>query len=564
MTALAFQYPANWPTTPFHPGELALQDKFGVRDHIHSYAPKFVRPCMPEQHQEFYESLPFLAVAARDDEGRMWATLLMSARGEAGFIKSPDATSLSIHARPVSGDALEHSLQQGSDLGILGIEFATKRRNRVNGRIINTVSSGLEFQVDQSFGNCPQYIRPRKWWTAPQESLQQEKNKTMVTSHLTPRQMETIRKSDTLFTATGYRGDGQDVRYGNDASHRGGVPGWMDVRDQHTIFLPDYSGNNHYNTMGNLVMDNRMGLAIPQFETGAMLQLTGRTKLHLDEEEAALMYPGAKHVIEFTVEQVVELPEGSLPVRWSQQDTRQNERKLQVVHKVKESDDVTSFHLEAVPGDDPELWSYQPGQHLPILLDMDDGTTLMRTYSLSSGPDRGDYRISVKREPFGKASSFLHDNVQVGDQIQVSRPAGDFILRQGSERTLVLISAGIGVTPILSMLHAFVQSQGKQKAVWVHGARDGKYHPFQGEIKGLARLAGDSLKQHIVYSRPREEDKGYYDTNGHVNAELVKSLVPDLHKADFFMCGTAAFMADVEDGLLKLGVESKFIQYETF
>jgi len=568
----AATYPPNWPVTPFHAGELELQERFGVREHVNSYAPKVIRPFMPEQHREFYESLPFLVVAARDPQGRMWSTLLTGQDGTADFVTSSSSTSLSINGGTVPGDALEHSLTVGTDLGILGIEFATKRRNRVNGRIVDSTNGALEFIVDQSFGNCPQYIRPRKWWTSgSHSSLNGETEKaqrltTIMKDRLTTSQMEVIRQSDTLFLATGYRGEGEDVRFGNDASHRGGSPGWIDVRNSTTIFLPDYSGNNHYNTMGNLVMDNRMGLTIPLFETGGMLQLTGMAKLHLDEDAAARMYPGALHALEFHVEGVVELPERSLPVRWTEESLAKSERLLQVTHKVKESEDVTSFHLKPLYGEHPELWKYKPGQHLPISLTLGNDDVLMRTYSLSSGNDWGEYRISVKREPFGQASRFLHDKVEVGDRIQVSQPAGDFVWNDDSDKTLVLISAGVGVTPILSMLHCFVQSypKGNRKAIWIYGTRDGNHHPFQQEVSELAELAGESLTTHIVYSRPRPEDYGRYDTQGHIDADLLVDLIPDLKNSEYYMCGTASFMANVDDRLQRLGVPPKSIQYETF
>jgi ferredoxin-NADP reductase len=233
-----------------------------------------------------------------------------------------------------------------------------------------------------------------------------------------------------------------------------------------------------------------------------------------------------------------------------------------VTRKVKESEDVTSFYLKPLFGEDQKLWEYKPGQHLPIRLVRGNNDVLMRTYSLSSGNNWGEYRISVKREPFGQASMYLHGEIEVGNRIQVSQPAGDFVLNQDSSKTLVLISAGVGVTPILSMLHSFVQTKGR-KAVWVHGARDGKHHPFQHEVAELAELAGNSLKTHVVYSKPRENDMSY-DSQGHINAELLKKLIPDLKNAEFYMCGTASFMADIEDGLEKLGVPSKSIQYETF
>jgi uncharacterized protein len=590
LTIVPGTYPPHWPVTPFHAGELQLQDRFGVREMVNSYAPKVVRPFFPQQHREFFTSLPFLVVAARDDECRMWLTLLTGPDGTADFITSPTSTTLSINGRPARGDALEHSISKGKDLGILGIEFATKRRNRVNGRIIASSDddTSFTFQVDQSFGNCPQYIRPRQWWTSTAAANEHSAENDQLAKHqleLTESQMETIRQSDTMFIASGYREQGEDVRFGNDASHRGGVAGWISVRDGKTIFIPDYSGNNHYNTMGNLILDNRVGVTIPQFETGGMLQMTGTAKLHLDEQSALVkMYPGALHVIEFNIERVVELPAGSLPVRWTQESLAQSERLLTVTRKVKESSDVTSFHMkptEVTTSAAVELWAYKPGQHLPITLTLGNNDKLMRTYSLSSGNDWGEYRISVKRAAFGQASRYLHDHVEVGDKIQVSQPAGDFFLDlkkeektiedERSKKTLVLMSTGVGVTPILSMLHSFIQSvtdsnDNNRKAIWIHGARNGKHHPFEQEVSELAALVGeDSLKTHVVYSKPREQDdNGRYNSVGRIDSHLIQKLVPDLANAEFYMCGTASFMADINDALQKLGVPSKSIQYETF
>lgn len=138
--------------SPFHPGERRVQERLGVRD-IEEWARKVVRNSLPEQHRAFHTALPFLIVAARDSRRRPWATLLT---GPEGFVTSPDSKSLSIDATAVSGDALEGALRPGTDIGILGIEFATRRRNRVNGRVASVDSEVLMFSVDQSFGNCPQ------------------------------------------------------------------------------------------------------------------------------------------------------------------------------------------------------------------------------------------------------------------------------------------------------------------------------------------------------------------------------------------------------------------------
>ena len=573
-------YPDDWPANPFHEGEIKLQQQAGVQEKVMSYAPKVVRPYIPEQHRDFYEAQPFLVAAARDKDGNMWTTLLVSPTGQADLTRSPDPKILQISGAPVQGDALEGVLAPGTDLGLLGIEFATKRRNRVNGRITASDSSGMmTFSTDQSFGNCPQYIKPRQWWTAkPQESSSSDGDKRL--SQVSPRhsdklsedQMKKISAAETIFTATGYRGQGRDVRFGNDASHRGGPAGFVIVQDSKTIILPEFAGNNHFNSMGNLQMDPRMGLTIPSFEDGGLLQLSGRGQVDMDQEKAAKTFSGALRRIIFHVEQVNEIPAGSLPIRWSIQ-AEAEQRQLQITSIIQESADVKSFHMNPLPQDNQSLWDFNAGQHLPIQLRSEDGE-LLRTYSLSGSPNAGEYRISVKHEPFGKASSFLHNKVKVGDVLNVTRPGGDFVLpdeqQTMSGRTLVLLSSGIGVTPILSMLHRIVDSGAYKgrKVYWIQGVRDGKHHPFRGEVQMLQQAASpDAIKIHIVYSRPLPEDEAttYYNSQGHVTVDLLESVVDDdLTNVEYFMCGSGAFMADMEDGLQAVGVDSRHIHFETF
>jgi len=146
--------------SPFHEGEQRVQEQLGVRDAIEPWARQVVRPYLPEEHRNFHTSLPFLVAAARDGEGRPWATLLV---GPPEFVRSPDPEQLTIDARPVPSDALEAALTTATNLGLLGIELETRRRNRVNGRVEKNGAGPIVFRVDQSFGNCPQYIHERTW-----------------------------------------------------------------------------------------------------------------------------------------------------------------------------------------------------------------------------------------------------------------------------------------------------------------------------------------------------------------------------------------------------------------
>jgi ferredoxin-NADP reductase/predicted pyridoxine 5'-phosphate oxidase superfamily flavin-nucleotide-binding protein len=572
---LASFYPPTWPANPFHAGEVQVQKKLGVQSHVMSYAPKVVRPYLPDQHRQFFATQPFLVVAARDDRDRLWSTLLFASdpNNVTSFVTSPDPTILSIDSLPLPGDALEGALKIGSDLGILGIEFAARRRNRVNGRLVASGSNVLQFKVDQSFGNCPQYIKPRDWWTSADSQANANGSKddsasssVQRSTRLSSTQIVHIQHAETIFVATGYRGEGEDPRFGNDASHRGGAAGFLQVHEEsNKLYLPDYPGNNHYNTLGNMIIDPRMGITIPLYETGGMIQLTGTAIVDWDEEAAGAKFLGAKRVIQFTIDEVVELPAGSLPIRWASDDKARVQ--VQVAEKIYESENVASFYLAPLQGDAPSLPAFEPGQHLPIALPTSPNEVIVRTYSLSASNSNNEYyRISVKKEPFGLASRFLHDQVQVGDVLTIQKPAGHFAYDQSSERTtLVLLSSGIGVTPVLSMLHKFVEdsTSSKKKAFWIHGARDGKHHPFQSEVETLKKLAGDRLQTHIAYSKPSEKDSSY-DYEGRITVELLHDLVSDLGNADIYMCGPAGFMADMEIGFELLGVDSKQIHFESF
>ncbi|MGI9590425.1 MAG: pyridoxamine 5'-phosphate oxidase family protein, partial [Myxococcota bacterium] len=360
--------------TTFHAGEQAVQKRLGVYDEIGPWARKVVRPYLPEQHRAFYAELPFLVAAARDAAGRPWATLLTGARG---FTDAPDPGHLRLRTRPVAGDALEDALVPGAELGLLGIELATRRRNRVNGRIAAVGPDGLELEVGQAFGNCPQYIREREWEAVAAPAAPPAKR-----AHtLTPTMREWITGADTFFIASGHRGDGEAASYGMDASHRGGPVGFVRIEDERTLVFPDYAGNNHYNTIGNLVLDDRAGLLFVDFEGGGLLQLTGRTRIDGDSPAVA-EHPGARRLVIFELDEGIELP-GVLPIRWT--GSGASVRTLRLLEKRRESEDVVSFLFQARDGG--ELPDFSPGQHLPIELDVADAhEPLRRTYSLSNAP----------------------------------------------------------------------------------------------------------------------------------------------------------------------------------
>ena len=149
--------------SPFHAGEQAIQDRLGVRDRIEPLGRRVIRDHMPDQHRAFFAQLPWLIIGAVDAGGRPWASVLT---GAPGFLQAPDPRLLSVRAQPVPGDPLGPALTEGTAIGGLGIEPHTRRRNRINGTITARRADSFDIRVDQSFGNCPQYIQARQYGPA--------------------------------------------------------------------------------------------------------------------------------------------------------------------------------------------------------------------------------------------------------------------------------------------------------------------------------------------------------------------------------------------------------------
>ena len=540
----------NRDESPFHPGERKIQKRLGVRD-IEDWARKVVRDTLPEEHRAFHTALPFLVVAARDARGRPWATVLT---GPEGFVASPDTRSLVIEAEPVRGDGLEEALVAGADIGILGIEFATRRRNRVNGRIVDNGSGAIRFAVEQAYGNCPQYIREREWRRVEGEPAGRPAKGTRLTAS----QRQWIASADTFFIASGYRAKGDSATFGMDASHRGGDRGFVRVDSGTRLMFPDYAGNNHFNTIGNLILDPRAGLLFMDFATGSLLQLTGRATIDWDSDAVACI-PGARRLVTFEIEEIIELP-GAVALRWDMD--AESVRSLRLIEKIRESLDVTSFVFEA--RDAGPLPAFEAGQHLPIELAVPGlEEPVRRTYSLSGAPGGDRYRISVKREPNGLASRHLHDHVEPGAILESRRAAGDFMM-SCNKCPVALVSAGIGVTPMVSMLHALAAESGERLVWFVHGVRDGGHHPLAGEVRELAaRRPG--IRVHVAYSQPRPEDKAGidYDSEGRLDGSLLARLIDDI-EAQYFLCGPTRFMADIQTDLERRDIPAEHIHTESF
>ncbi len=245
---------------------------------------------------------------------------------------------------------------------------------------------------------------------------------------------------------------------------------------------------------------------------------------------------------------------------------------LVVERKVPESETITSFYL--VPEDGKPLPAFMPGQFLPFRLDIPGRPKpVTRTYSLSERPNPDFYRLTIKREaapvdrpdlPPGLSSSHFHDHVEPGTKLRVKAPRGKFHLDPKGEAPVVLLSAGVGLTPLISMLNAIVEAGAGRPTWFVHGARNGREHAMGAHVRRVADT-NDNVRVHIRYSRPEPEDvEGRdYDSPGHVDTELLRRLLPG-NDLDFYLCGPTPFMKSLYNGLLDWGVPEARIHYEFF
>lgn len=259
--------------SPFHPGEIAIQARQGVRDRVEKAGQRFIRDHMPDQHRDFFRGLGTLFIGSVDENGDPWASLVA---GEPGFIRSPTPRSLVVRSGPVVGDILEHTLRPGASVGVLGLDFGNRRRNRMNGRLGNCSPDSFEIEVEQSFGNCPKYINARQ--LVPSGRPDGDRLAS-ASDRLVPRAREILSNADTMFIATCLSPDRSGAQFGADVSHRGGLPGFIGMTPDGAITIPDYKGNSFFNTLGNIVDDGRAGVMIIDFPTGDILQLTGKADI---------------------------------------------------------------------------------------------------------------------------------------------------------------------------------------------------------------------------------------------------------------------------------------------
>lgn len=567
----------------WHAGEALMQGTVGAVERMREVGRRVIRDYMPDQHRDFFQSLPFIVIGTVSADGLPYANIVT---GEPGFMSTPDARTISLECGQLLTSSAESGLKVGCSVAILGIELHTRRRNRVNGLITHVLGNTLTIAVEHSFGNCPKYIQLREV-VVPSNSVNAISSTLVYSTELTVSQRTVINSADTMFVAS--YADILDsvgrVKRQVDVSHRGGKNGFIRVSSDDTITIPDFVGNNFFNTLGNIILNPHAGLLFIDFSNGQILQVQGRAEVDISGT-AVVDFRGAERVwkvkpsgIYQSVAQAIqlqfrELPDGLSPFlldtgQWGGAGTPTSApprgwHKMRVERIDSESSDVCSFYLAPMIGS--SIPKHLAGQHVSLQLHpQGELQSLIRTYTVSSAPGSSALRVSVKK--VGAGSAAVHGLV-VGSHIYMSSPSGSFVLPDDISGGLVFLAGGIGITPILAMLHEVearvVAGINLGKTTVIYSVKKTGDFALLTEIEAICRrLTGTVELIRLVSQDPGGRSKASYDATGRLRGTLLsdREFTSGTHA---FVCGPQGFMATAVDILLSLGLSEANVHTETF
>lgn len=481
----------------WHAGERDVHHKLGL-DARGEVRPAAVLSSMPLQHQHFFSNLPYFIVGTCDAQGRPWASMLCGPRG---FNRAISPNHLAFVTKPAAGDPVLDNILRGDGLiAGLGIEFETRRRNKVFGRIQPGMSKYVDGELqaiittEQSLGNCPKYINVRHLSYHESADLSSQ-DVIRGSSELDDAQLEHVRKADTLFIASRHRstaGEPSDM----DANHRGGSPGFVRVATTDGVsklYLPDFSGNNFFQTLGNLQLDHGCGVVLPDFVTGDMLYITGEAE-NVFGRAASDLIPGIDRLTVIEVKHWTFAP-GSLQVRQSDAGAKYSPYNPPVFtlatetgggsKRARRTAQGTATLIDRCtvsPGVARFTWrlsepvpAWQPGQHaiFDFRAELHNGwehmndhrpqalnDTFVRSWTISNtAPSNGtaDASTDVVETTIRKAgqvSDFLHDLQRIDLTVPFIGIDGHFGESLATTSKSLLIAGGIGITPFYSLVQS--------------------------------------------------------------------------------------------------------------
>ena len=534
---------------PYHEGELAVQKRVDETEmaRINSSA---IDETILAGALRFIEQQPMVVIGSIDAQGHVWASTLF---GNPGFFRALDNKTLELDvSQPHSAedDPLWSNLIKNPSVGLLVIELGSRRRIRINGRARKVSTERILIDVQRAYPNCPKYIQRRDWKTL-QADEQHVATASTYGEKLNETQKTLIENADTLFVASAH------PDHGVDASHRGGHPGFVHIINNQKLRIPDFAGNSMFNTLGNFVCNPYAGLIFIDFEQGRLLQLTGKAEILWDVDDPQKETGGTQRYWQFDI---ICWQESTLPYRfaWELLDESphipelqrysnfSDTLSLQVERIQQETDRVKSFRLRAADG--RALPEFLSGAHLRVKVKLPDGSDAKRHYSLLNNPDdRSSYEIGVLKEPEGRGGSlYLHEHIHEGDMLEIQIPKNAFPMTKRANHS-ILIAGGIGITPILSMLHSL--SSTKQSFEIHFSARELTGLAFRDRVE---QLAGDKA-QFYTSGDPKSR---------HLDLEqLLAKPEPGVH---VYMCGPRGMINAVREIASAQGWALSQIHFESF
>lgn len=535
--------------SPYHEGELATQRRADATEMARSNAGAIDKTILPGALR-FIEQQPMLVIGSVDPQGRVWTSVLL---GTPGFIRALDNHTLELDIskpRCAGDDPLWNNLLENPNLGLLVIELGSRRRIRINGVAGKISAENILIDVDRAYPNCPKYIQRRDW-----KSLQSEQPLKATSStfgeRLTDTQKALIAGADTFFVASAH------PEHGVDASHRGGHSGFVQIVNGQQLRIPDFAGNGMFNTLGNITSHPYAGLIFIDFERRRLLQLTGKAEILWEMDDPQQETGGTRRYWKFditgwresisTYQLAWELLDYSPHIPELQRDSNfYGSLSLQVERIRMETDRVKSFRLRALDG--KELPEFQSGAHLQLKVKLPDDREAQRHYSLLNDPeDRSSYEIAVLRETEGRGGSlYMHEYVQEGDLLEIQNPKNEFPMVSNASHS-ILIAGGIGITPILSMMHSLTS---ENKSFELHySARSLSGLAFRDRIE---HLTGDSTN----FYASKEPNAQRLDLN-----ELLATPKPGVH---VYVCGPRGMINAVREMAATRGWALSQIHFESF
>ena len=533
----------------YHEGELAVQQRANETAMARMNGGA-VGKTIPAGALRFIEQQPMAVIGSIDPDGRVWASVLF---GQPGFVRALDDHSVEIdlsQPRSAKDDPLWSNLGENPNVGLLVIELGSRRRLRVNGRARKVSAERTVIDVDRAYPNCPKYIQ-RRDWKIPAAEAQLNAIPGTQGKELNEAQKELIAGADTFFVASAH------PDHGVDTSHRGGHPGFVQILNDRQLRIPDFAGNSMFNTLGNFVSYPYAGLVFIDFECGRLLQLTGRPEILWDLDDPKEEAGGTRRYWQF---EMSGWQECTLPFRldWElldyspfipeqRRETRVDSTlSLRVERIQRETEHIKSFCLCAADGG--LLPEFEAGAHIQVKVQLPDGSDAERHYSLLSDPNNREfYEIGVLAEPGGRGGSlYLHERIKEGDVIESRVPKNEFPMA-GSANHSVLIAGGIGITPILSMLHSLA-TEGRSFEMH-YSARTYSELALRDRI---GKIAGDSV--HFYASR---------DPHGQ-RLDLGRILSTPRPGVHVYICGPRRMISAVREMAAALGWPSAQIHFESF